>query len=97
MALIDHRALPVRRRRCWHSATPTCYDAGVPDAAAVRARRTAHIDEGTARAGLRGAARSSCAASPATRPTRHSSGDLRDRLLLNGDTRFRIEIAPFVG
>ena len=27
MALIDHRALPVRRRRCWHSATPTCYRA----------------------------------------------------------------------
>jgi hypothetical protein len=73
----------------------------VPDAAAVRARRTALVDEGngegTARAGLRGAPSSSCAASAGATTYGALEQDLRDRLLLKGDTLFRIEIAPFVG
>lgn len=73
------------------------FDAGVPDAAAVRARRTALIDEGTARAGLRGAAELFLRSVAGDTTYEALEPDLRDRLLLNGDTLFRIEIAPFVG
>jgi pimeloyl-ACP methyl ester carboxylesterase len=84
----------VLRRVVFHEPI---FDADLPDAAAVRARRTALIDEGMARAGIRGAAELFLRGVAGDKTYEALEPDLRDRLLLNGDTLFRIEVMPFLG
>ena len=72
------------------------FQSGVTNAAAVRARRLAAIEEGMTRGGLRGAVEAFL---------RNVGGDevydsldpaLRERLLANADVLFDIELVPFV-
>jgi hypothetical protein len=72
------------------------FQSGATNAAAIRARRKALIEEGMAKGGIRAAAELFLLGVAGKETYESLDPELRERLLLNGEVLFNIEMTPYI-